>query len=121
IPTKWPATPRAHPFAPLRQTKAQAIATRSRAGPRSSALLERSSHREIRERHDERLFVPTDLLKFRHLVSRAPGEDHPIASDRSTPVLVQILGHQSGDLLPVQQSSPLAYNRWRPFRAETCI
>jgi hypothetical protein len=65
------------------------------------------------------LFVLIDLLKF--TPSRAPGEDHPIASDRSTPVLVQILGHQSGDLLSVQQSSPPAYNRWRPYRAETCI
>ena len=42
----------------------------------------------------------------------------PIASDSSTPVLVQILGHQSGDLLSVQQSSPPAYDRWRPFRVE---
>jgi hypothetical protein len=48
---------RVHPSAPCRaqgQMKAPAIATQSRAGSRSTALAERSSHREIPEHHDER-------------------------------------------------------------------
>ena len=49
---------RAHPSTlcrALRQTKAPAIATRSRIDPRATALAGRSSHREIPKRHDERV------------------------------------------------------------------
>jgi hypothetical protein len=59
--TQWPAILQARPSAPCRalpQTKAPAIATRLRVGPRATALAERSSHREIPERHDKRAVWP---------------------------------------------------------------